>query len=57
MWLKMWITCEWTRTYKIKDWGTTYDGMERDTTDIVSNMYHGTTLGNPKPRGLWSLHV
>ena len=53
----MWIPCKWTRTYKIKGWGTTYGGTEMDTTDICSNMYHGNTLGNPTPRGLWSLNV
>ena len=31
--------------------------MERDTTDIGSNMYLGTTLDHSIPRELWSLHV
>ena len=31
--------------------------VERDTTDFVSNMYHGTTLDYSIPRELWGLHV
>ena len=32
-----------------------YGGMERDTTDIGTNMYHGTTLDHSIPRELWGL--
>ena len=48
----------WINKYlTIKSWGTTYGGMERDTTDIGSNMYHGTTLDHPTHRELWDLQV
>jgi len=42
----LWIT----KYLTIKSWGITYDRMESDTTDIASNMYHGTTLYHPTHR-------
>ena len=48
----------WINKYlTIKNWGTTYGRIDRDTTDIGSNMYPDTTVAHPILRELWGLRV
>lgn len=50
-------TLRQTSSKTIKSSGTTYGVVEKDPTDIGSNMYHANILGHPIPRDLRCLNA